>query len=150
MATRSLLCRKLANGKYRTIYCHWDGYPSHQAPRLVEGFNTPAKVTQLFKLGDLSKLGYSVGKKHPFNEGSDPAYRDFCTAYGRDRGEMGCESILVEGHEGIRKQADNCGAEYVYLWNGTEWVYSTDQLSPGDVFAFDTCRNFLATATKKD
>lgn len=138
MGTRSLIARKLADGKYRTIYCHWDGYPSHQAPRLVAGYSTPAKVTQLMRLGDLSSLGYELGKKHDF----DNHHSRWCTAYGRDRGAQHCESQVVEGHDGLRQLARSYGVDYVYLWNGTQWCYDTQPVGIDDDFSWTPCSDY--------
>ena len=40
--------------KSKAIYVHWDGYPSHIMPILETYYNTPEKVEELLKLGNLS------------------------------------------------------------------------------------------------
>jgi hypothetical protein len=72
MATRSLIGIKLDNEIVKTIYCHWDGYPSHTGKLLIENYSTPAAITELMELGDLSSLAESPAK---------------CKAYHRDRNE---------------------------------------------------------------
>jgi hypothetical protein len=70
MATRSLIGMNLDNGITKIIYCHWDGYPEHVGELLVNDYNTPALITALMELGDLSSLAETPAK---------------CSAYHRDK-----------------------------------------------------------------
>ena len=72
MATRSLIGIKLEDNIVKTIYCHWDGYPEHNGKLLIDHYNSPAAITELMELGDLSSLAESP---------------DQCKAYHRDRNE---------------------------------------------------------------
>ena len=56
MATRSAIGYALHSGKVKAVYCHWDGYPSHQLPILEEHYNTFAKVRALVRPGSMSSL----------------------------------------------------------------------------------------------
>jgi len=56
MATRSAIGYALPSGKVRAVYCHWDGYPSHQLPILEEHYNSLPKVRALIKPGSMSTL----------------------------------------------------------------------------------------------
>ena len=56
MATRSAIGYRQPSGKVRAVYCHWDGYPSHQLPILEARYNTLAKVKALIKPGYISCL----------------------------------------------------------------------------------------------
>ena len=56
MSTRSLICKELPSGKFRTIYCHYDGYLEHNGEILCDVYDTPEKVDKLLDLGDLSQL----------------------------------------------------------------------------------------------
>ena len=76
MATRSHLGVRQLNGTVDYIYCHWDGYPEHHGPILINHYNNIDKVNQLLDLGDLSVLKEET---------------DGCEAYGRDKGEIDTE-----------------------------------------------------------
>ena len=108
MATRSRIRMQLPSGKTRSVYCHSDGYPSHNGRILKEFYNTTEKVEELLALGDLSYLSERVkpnpGESHSF---ANPNY-DITCAYHRDRGEE-----LRTGHDSPE--------EYDYVWNGEKW-----------------------------
>lgn len=57
MSTRALIAKELKNGKYKTIYCHSDGYPKGVGKTLLTEYNTEEKLDALLDLGDLSILG---------------------------------------------------------------------------------------------
>jgi hypothetical protein len=56
MATRSAIGYALHSGKVRAVYCHWDGYPSHQLPILEAHYPTLSKVRELIRPGSMSAL----------------------------------------------------------------------------------------------
>jgi len=56
MATRSLIGVNLDNGITKTVYCHWDGYPSGVGQKLMENYTSPSVINELMELGDLSSL----------------------------------------------------------------------------------------------
>lgn len=60
------------DGTVTSIYCHWDGYISHNGRILHENYNDEESVRSLLSLGSLSCLGGNL---------------DECVAYGRDKGE---------------------------------------------------------------
>lgn len=43
MATRSTISAKIGDSIH-SIYCHWDGYPSHHNPILTKHYNTQEAV----------------------------------------------------------------------------------------------------------
>ena len=108
MATRSLIGMNLDNGITKIIYCHWDGYPDHNGRLLVDNYNTPAAITALMELGDLSSLEATL---------------DTCTAYHRDRKEpwstveprdINTSELITVGKE--------YGVDYIYTYNENyEW-----------------------------
>lgn len=85
MDTRSTIALEYADGTVDQIYCHWDGYLSHNGQILLDHYQDPFKVQKLMDLGGLSILGEELGEKHGFDE----PVEGVCTAYGRDRGETG-------------------------------------------------------------
>lgn len=85
MATRSTIAIRRDDLTMTKIYCHWDGYIEHNGVILQEYYNTPDKVEELLKLGNLSSLGEKINPEgeHSF----DHPEEDVCIAYHRDRGE---------------------------------------------------------------
>ena len=87
MATRSTIGIKRRDGSRSKIYCHWDGYIEHNGVILQMCYNTPEKIEELLKLGNLSildeKINPTEGTPHNFDTRQEGA----CLAYCRDRGE---------------------------------------------------------------
>jgi len=117
MATRSNIAYRTPEGKIRSVYCHWDGYPAHNGEMLVRHYQQAGKIAQLVELGSLSSLQpnvFPVGEGHSFDNAQD----DVCVFYGRDRGETGVET---REYDDIPSWIEDM-EEYAYLWNGKEWL----------------------------
>ena len=86
MATRSRIGMEMADGSVKSIYCHWDGYVSHNGAILSEHYTDPKKVEALIELGAISSLNENV---NPENEGHsfNSPKKGVTVAYHRDRGE---------------------------------------------------------------
>jgi hypothetical protein len=56
MGTRSAIGFVRPDGSCCTVYCHWDGYPSHHLPILLEHYNTLEKAQKLVEPGSMSSL----------------------------------------------------------------------------------------------
>ena len=103
MATRSLIGIKLEDNIVKIIYCHWDGYPSHTGKLLIENYSTPATITELMELGDLSSLAESP---------------DQCKAYHRDRNEpWGMVEPRDINYSELVDVGYDYGVDYVYVYN---------------------------------
>lgn len=111
MGTRSLIGKENANGTVTAIYCHWDGYPDHNGKILVNHYTAETKIDKLLDLGDLSSLGSEIGEKHDFD---DRSHENWCTAYGRDRGEVNIKAIVYDSYEEFLNE--DRGQNYVYVW----------------------------------
>ena len=57
MATRSRIALKLNDGRYMSIYAHWDGHPGTRGPILTEHYSDYDTVLSLMNMGDVSSLG---------------------------------------------------------------------------------------------
>ena len=122
MATRSLIGIKLDN-IVKTIYCHWDGYPEHNGKLLIENYSSPAAITELMELGDLSTLDITPDK---------------CKAYHRDRNEpwsmvepreMDMNTVVVDA-------VKDYGVDYVYIYNNEfEWDCFKSDGTPVDILS---------------
>lgn len=133
MGTRSRIAMALPGGKFRSIYCHWDGYPQELGVgwTLLRYYDED-KTQKLLDLGDVSSLKKEIGEKHDFNarpEGQTTFYR-------RDRGEAGVSAKLSETFAELTKLADDCNAEWLYILLDGQWLFSEVWLrdnSPADI-----------------
>ena len=116
MGTRSTITAKTSDGKFKSIYCHWDGYLDNNGRILLNSYADQQKIDALMALGDLSSLGASPEK--PNGHSFDKPVDGYCVAYGRDRGEQGTEARIGDTAAEAQKRAE----EYNYLWDGTSWT----------------------------
>jgi len=127
MATRSFIGTRNLDGTVDYIYCHFDGYPSHNGVLLTKHYADMDKVNALLKLGDLSILGEQIGEKQDFNDHSTHN-KDWCLAYGRDRGEP---NTSVKNGD-YKELISDKGVDYVYIFDGDYWecfdTYFPDQV----------------------
>lgn len=125
----------------KSVYCHWDGYLSHNGAILQEHYDS-VKANQLVALGDLSSLKQEIGAKHAFGTiGMTPAEQEAyevehgnsCTFYGRDRGETGTEWKVAHTFDEFLEQVNNCCGEYYYIMRDGVWycgdTYGRTELS---------------------
>ena len=120
MGTRSYIAQQTTTGII-AVYCHWDGYPSHNGRILRDHYSNAEKLAQLIAHGDMSILGPEIGSQHDFNARADGE----CTFYHRDRGEK-WEHVKPQTYKTTKellKYAGKSGAEYVYLYDGETWYY---------------------------
>lgn len=147
MGTRSDIIVHCKDGKWRRIYCHWDGYLENNGRILFDHYTGQDKIEQLIALGDLSSLGEKIGKKHAFEFtgktfGPDRKYtagylrwkksiNGMCTAYGRDRGDKDCAATLGDTIQSVWPPEDTW-TEFTYVWHDDGdgprwWVTSPDE-----------------------
>ena len=137
MGTRSRIGVMHGN-KVKSIYCHWDGYLSFNGRILQESYDS-AKANELVALGDLSSLRAEIGEKHAFSkfelpteevEAFETLTENWCTFYGRDRGEKGTEFEVDHTFAEFLERVDGCGAEYYYIMENGQW-YCGDTYESG-------------------
>ena len=138
MGTRSRI-GVMHGDKVKSIYCHWDGYLGYNGQVLQEHYDS-AKANNLVALGDMSSLRASIGEKHAFSK-FDPVTNiehrehneEWCTFYGRDRGEKDTEWQVATTFDQFLEQCYNSGAEYYYIMRDGTWyvgdTYGTTPLS---------------------
>lgn len=130
MSTRSIIVRKNEEGKYESIYCHWDGYPTCNGLILYNHYNNPERVKKLISLGNLSTLNLFIEPEtredymeheHTFNNPQPST----CVFYGRDRGEKNTEAKVFDTlYEALNQ---DCWQEYAYVYEDGKWyVWSYD------------------------
>jgi hypothetical protein len=125
MATRSRIGIENENGVVESIYCHWDGYPSHNGKILNQHYNDAEKVRALIALGDISSLEENVtpddGVSHSFEKPSG----NVTVAYHRDRGE---EFRKPRENNSVEAFSKSDVEEYGYLFTKDgEWKVITGQ-----------------------
>ena len=117
MGTRARIGIVEPDGSVTSIYTHWDGYPDHHGPILLNHYTTEERVRALLALGDLSVLAEDIGEKHDFNNPPEGV----CNAYGRDRGEDGVSARRSASVNDLKEIAE----EYTYLFRpGIGWQVS--------------------------
>ena len=129
--------------KLKSVYCHWDGYLSHNG-RILQDHYDSAKANHLVSLGDISSLRPEIGVVHPFSTWDtdmSPAeyeaqFANMTTFYGRDRGESGVDFTVDQSYdEFLSKDYDY---EYYYIMNDGVWyvgvAYDVDGMVPGQLY----------------
>lgn len=121
MSTRSHIGMVLKDGQVREIYCHFDGYPSHNGEILLKHYMDVDKITKLLDIGDISCLREEIGEKHDF----DNAPKNQVNAYGRDRGgrDRGEKNVDARVHDSIDDFLNKSDEDYTYLFKDGAWQY---------------------------
>ena len=129
MGTRSRI-GVMHGDKVKSIYCHWDGYLDFNGRILQEHYDS-ARANHLVALGDMSSLRADIGEKHTFSKHDVPGIEvrvhndEWCTFYGRDRGEKGVEFKVAQTFDEFLEQCYNSGAEYYYIMRDGTWYCGT-------------------------
>src|SRR6056297_1856193 len=114
MSTHCSITVKVNDEKFYSVYCHFDGYPSHTFKMLSNYYNSQEKAEALVKMGDISFLDKSI--ECPYGHYFDNNVKGYSVFYKRDRGEDGCDPYITFSYEDAYKQ------EWNYLWDGDKWV----------------------------
>ena len=123
MSTRSMIALQTENA-IEAVYCHSSGAPDHHLPILTGHYATDAAVAALMDLGDLSVLGPELGREHGFGEhGKTPETKNWCLAYGRDRGETDVAKRVYATEDAFLEDALGNWADYVYIFRAGRWLY---------------------------
>ena len=123
MSTRSSITVQVGE-KVKTIYCHFDGYPSHNGRLLLENYNSQEKAEALVNLGDLSSLDESI--ECPPGHSYASVVPGYSVAYGRDRGEEGVEAIVRSSFSNALKMNKQ---QYNYFWSDGRWMVNSEVLT---------------------
>jgi (2Fe-2S) ferredoxin len=123
MGTRSTIALEFADGTVEQVYCHWDGYLSHNGKILQEHYSDPFKLQKLIDLGSLSVLDEEVEPTgaHCFEN----AQKGVCVFYGRDRGETEQGKSRFDHFLHYQNSADMQGFDYI-LRNDGKWYVNVD------------------------
>jgi len=130
MGTRSDIIVHRADGKWHRIYCHWDGYLSHNGRILFDHYTDQKHADALVALGNLSILAPKTGK--PKGHTFENKVEGYCVSYSRDRAVgMWCQEIAKTKAELIAHEAGEIGDTLQAVWpesdTWTEFTYVWDQ-----------------------
>lgn len=118
MSTRSTIAVAQPDGKVKSIYCHWDGYPSHNGKMLLENYNSSEKANELIALGGLSALCKNLTPSKDSIHSFETPQEDVTIAYHRDRGEEFSQQQFksLEDYE-----KNNDSQQYNYIFKKHKW-----------------------------
>ena len=126
MGTPSSITTKCNDGKFRSTYCQYDGYPSYNGKILFEHFQDQQKIEDMMALGDMSSLGASI--ECPDGHSYDTPVEGHTLFYGRDRrGEQSSVDCLVCKSE--EKCLEKNDQAYNYFWDGEKWFVDGNLLT---------------------
>lgn len=105
MGTRSRIAIANADGTFRSVYCHWDGYPSHVGVILRDHYKDAPLVECLLDGGDMSSLETDIKKIKLYSQ----------------RGESDTGALASPDFEALCQLTQNTGGEYLYVFKGGNW-----------------------------
>ena len=121
MSTRSYIAKQVGENEYRTIFCHFDGYPEHVGAILLDAYNTPEKLDELLELGDIDVLGPRLSPDPNLPHNGEHRQKDVTLAYARDMGEKKFEAE-IKTLEQLEDPGDWIEFVYIFDQNGV-WNY---------------------------
>ena len=120
MATRSVIAKTQPSGKIKASYCHFDGYPEYNGKILASYYTDKKKINSLLAEGEISVLGRNIGEKIDFDDYQLCHALNQCRFYHRDRGEKLRKNTVRDASE-LEEYANDCNAEFVYLFKENKW-----------------------------
>jgi len=136
MATRSSITVKMADGRYRSVYCHFDGYLEGVGTTLLVNYNTYEQALALVSIGDISVLAESI--ECPLGHTFDTPVKGHTIFYGRDRGEDDAEAFDADSYNEIMSRNNQ---QYNYLFEDGDWKVWKGGMN------FETVDSLLGTDT---
>lgn len=121
MSTNSSVTVKHSDGKYWSIYGHWDGYFDSVGQTLHDHYNSQELAEALVSLGDFSTLHKFMD--NPSGHSYDTPATDRSVFYHRDRGEDWEDTQPNIGDTHIEAATIQ---GYDYLWDGERWLVISD------------------------
>jgi hypothetical protein len=118
MGTRSDIIVHRADGKWHRVYCHWDGYLSHNGRILFDHYTSQKQVEKLVSHGDMSSLAEKCTK--PKGHSFDKCKEGYTVYYGRDRGEENAAGKVGDSLAEVWPEADTW-TEFTYVWTEDKW-----------------------------
>lgn len=119
MSTNCRIALKIAEDKYKSIYCHWDGYPDGVGATLLTHYKELKKVEELISLGDISYLREEIGHKQEW----DNPIEGWSLAFHRDRMEPweDVEPMIHNDFGSLLIHTNGSSASYLYVYEDGNW-----------------------------
>lgn len=114
MSTNASVAIELPNGRYRSVYVHFDGGPNDLGATLRAHYHTEELASALIDLGNLSEVNERLTPSGP-HSWADPE-RGVCVAYGRDRGESNQQTREGESLDDVLDDVS-----WQYLFYDSNW-----------------------------
>ena len=142
MSTRSTIAVQHIDGTVSSVYCHFDGYLSHNGRLLFKHYATLTDAEALVEMGAISYLDEHIDC--PPGHSHDTQISGYSVFYGRDRD---CDAPVVNRYAnylGYMKTAPR--ADYNYLYKDGSWFVEYDRTngafaSLGEELVFHTLEN---------
>lgn len=122
MATRSTIAVEHADGTVSQVYCHWDGYLTHNGQILVDHYDTQEKAEQLVSFGSMGSLRPKCIPDPAKTHSSINPQDDVTTYYSRDNGEPFVKPSHYPTVDNYKRNLQ-C-EEYDYLFTEGQWEVS--------------------------
>lgn len=124
MSTASSITAKCSDGRFRTIYCHSDGFTSHNGVILFKHYQDQQKIEDLVTMGDMAYLQPSI--ECPEGHSFANPIKGYSVFYCRDRGEA------KPRHPYSSEYLEVCRYDnkqpYNYYWDGENWYVGIQKL----------------------
>ncbi|ECW2977126.1 TPA_asm: post-segregation killing protein PndC [Salmonella enterica subsp. diarizonae] len=116
MATNCSITVMTKDHKFKTIYCHSDGYPQHAGKILLMHYNSQEKAEELISGGDISSLGERCDK--PEGHSLEHPVKGYTVYYERDSSE---ENKQARTYHIFAHILNKEGRDYNYVFDGKKW-----------------------------
>jgi len=137
MSTHARIGMEQEGGKVKSIYCHFDGYPSHVGRILNESFKDHDKVKALVELGDISYLEGEIEPTGPHSFSSPQ--KGVTVAYHRDRGE----DLNLDYHGSVSSFFASRNEPFIYMFTQEgEWLVKRSR-SGNDPMTFENYERLI-------
>lgn len=121
MSTRSLIAIK-SGDVFKSIYCHYDGYPSGVGKVLNQHYTDVDKINKLIALGSISILGEHVETDQPHS--FDRPVAGVTVAYHRDRLEEFDPPETNFSTAQLKAHGEHVGVDYIYWFDPESFVWN--------------------------
>ena len=124
MSTRSAIIVK-SGDIYKGVFCHWDGYPSHNGKILQEHYNSEEKALALVSLGFIDVLGPKLSPDPGIPHNYQNRQKDTTRAIHRDCGE---DLEIFSGNTVEEVENLISDFEYSYVFENGFWKVNGESL----------------------
>lgn len=116
MGTSAMIGKIMADGSVKATYCHYDGYVSYMGRCLSQSYNTPELAETVAETGYLSSLTEDLESSKERSVHKNPPVE-----YNKAETFLKCGDCRE-------------GANYLYLFDGQDWLVSSTQFRGRDRF----------------